>query len=86
MPNNKSLDNDKRIVLVRDGSKLSSEVENYLIEGNMGYYVLYANENDYGNKLPAIFDPFLIFGSYSGDSGFYLFKKSHPIGNNEAKK
>jgi hypothetical protein len=68
---------EKRVVLIRDGSKLSSRVEKYLVKKNIKYDVLYSDNKE----SPFIFSP---FSSYplKGSIGFNIFKHSHKNSQN----
>jgi hypothetical protein len=62
----------KRVLLVRDASKLCQEVEDFLKENKIDYNIFYADEKDV-NNLPVIFTP-LSCNPYEGRAGFNLFK------------
>lgn len=62
----------KRVLLVRDASKLCKKVEEFLEESKIEYDVFYADEKDTPN-LPLIFSP-LSWHPYEGQVGFNLFK------------
>jgi len=62
----------KRVLLVRDSSKLCQEAEDFLNEHKIEYDIFYANEKDVDN-LPVIFSP-LSCHPYEGRAGFNLFK------------
>lgn len=76
------MDKENKILLIRDSSELSSEVENYLIKAKLNYNVFYSNKKDFGGELPVIFD----FAPYRGKVGFYLFKEFHPLEKNIESK
>ncbi len=62
----------EKILLIRDDSKLSEKVENYLKEQRIEYSLLYSNEKEYSN-LPHIIDPKLKFIP-KGETGFNFYK------------
>lgn len=63
----------KRMLLIRDQSTLSQDVEKFLKENNYQYDILYSNEKE---QLPAIFEPNSSF-PYTGKKGFEYFKAIH---------
>jgi hypothetical protein len=65
--------NDKLITLVRNGSKPSQEAEEFLMENNIGYNVLYDEDT---TNLPLIFDS-VARDPYKGQIGLNLFKHNH---------
>jgi len=62
----------KPFLLIADSSKLSREVESFMIEKNIDYNILYSNKEDIPT-LPLIFDNSTSF-PFEGKIGFNLFK------------
>jgi hypothetical protein len=59
----------RNTLLIRDRSKLSEEVENYLKENKIGYDVIFSEDDN----LPYIMPPSGI-SPYKGERGFKLYK------------
>ncbi len=63
------------LLLIRDDSDLSKNVEDFLIKNKIEYNILYSNKEDIP-KLPLIFTP-LGSSPLEGEVGFNRFKHSY---------
>jgi hypothetical protein len=66
---------NSKVLLIRNSSEFSSEVENYFIKQGIPYDVLYSDEKQ---NMPIIYAP-LSRVPFFGRTGFNLFKGSYLV-------
>jgi hypothetical protein len=70
---------NQEILLLRDYSELSDEVEKYLKENDFDYLCFYPHKENSTDSLPEF--PIILppsFSNYEGKRGFKIFKETDP--------